>query len=232
MHALLQTGYPQISDLERLPYSQLFRNPTDAEKIHSDSNLHKNHDWYNLCLEEYNSIYERLGLGPSYRWTSFLFSGWKEKHFKHFAREIWLQNLESSKSNSSYVHPRSPLHELLLEFKKSKWKIKIITASPTWAIQVTTPELGLDESDVFGMNLVIKNDLTTSEIIEPYPYGEGKVETILKNFGQKPDIAFGDTINDFPMLKAASRLGVLFDRGNSELNKICRDNNIHVHDWI
>lgn len=232
MHALLQAGYPKLSTQEKLPYDSLFRNPSEAERIHKSSIEKNNHEWYLLCLEEYNFVYESLGLGPSYRWTSFLFSGWSEIPFKDLARSIWLQNLEKSQSTPSYVHPRKPLLDLLLEFKKKNWKIKIITASPTWAIQITTPELGLEPEDVLGMNLRLQKNKTTSEIIEPYPYGDGKVETIQNHFKQMPDIAFGDTINDFPMLQSATQAAVLFNRGNSELNQLCKENNIHVHDWI
>jgi phosphoserine phosphatase len=82
------------------------------------------------------------------------------------------------------------------------------------------------------MNLKLENELTTDQIIEPYPYGQGKVDTILQNFQKKCDISFGDTINDLPMLQSANRIAVLFDRGNVELNEKCKQLGIHVHPWI
>ena len=75
------------------------------------------------------------------------------------------------------------------------------------------------------MNLLEKDGISSVEIAEPYTYGEGKVKALLERVGANADLAFGDSENDFPLLKSATRFGVLIDKGNSELADKCRSIN-------
>lgn len=220
-------------------YENKFREPKIAKILH----LNKNPQWRDYVFEEYQYIRDTQGLGESYRWSSFIFSGWNEARFRSLCRNIWLEHQKGYQENPKHyqtypipypmkVHPREPLLALLLDLKKLGWTIQIVTASPAWAVEETTPELGLKKEDVIGMQLET-NPLgkTKATILEPYPYGEGKVIAILKKFGKTPDIAFGDTINDLPMLSNA-KLGVLFQRGFTELNQIAKERGIHIENWI
>lgn len=247
MEFLLENSYPKLWQGESLAYKELFRDPSLAQEIHLQRS---GIEWKEYVLQEYAHIFDSKGLGESYRWSSFIFSGWEEDLFRDMARKLWLENLERYKENPglhrSYpvtteiaVHPREPLLELVHNFQKKNWEILIVTASPSWAIQETTPELSLDKSSVLGMNLIQKPNpknpsqmITTPEIIEPYPYGKGKVQAILNKTGKSADISFGDTINDYPMLISSSQFAVLFNRNNLELNEACRKAGIHIHDWI
>jgi phosphoserine phosphatase len=238
MEYLLRNHFPK--NMEPILIESLFRDSKQAVNIHENS---QGNEWRDYVFQEYNFIRETQGLGPSYRWSSFIFSGWTESKFRELSRKIWLDNLEAyNKDPNSYktyplhaemkVHPREPLLDLVKKFQAKKWNVKIVTASPQWAVEEATPELGLTRSDVLGMILKMNGDLTTHEIIEPYPYGEGKVEAIQKHIGLKCDISFGDTINDYPMLLSAKRQAVLFERGYTELNLAAGENGIAVHPWI
>lgn len=247
MEFLLENSYPKLWQGESLPYQELFRDPSLAQTIHLQRS---GVEWKEYVLKEYLHIHDTKGLGESYRWSSFIFSGWEENLFRDMARKLWLENLDRYKENPAFhrshpspignaVHPREPLLDLVYNFQKKNWEILIITASPTWAIQETTAELGLEKSSVLGMNLLQKPNsknpsqmITTPEIIEPYPYGEGKVQAIFNRTGKSADIAFGDTINDYPMLISSSQFAVLFNRNNLELNEACKKAGIHIHDWI
>lgn len=243
MLALLEMGYPK-SDV--FLYETYFRDPEKAAKAHqSDPNL-----WKSFVLEEYSHVFQTKGLGDSYRWSSFLFAGWSEKEFRDLARKIWIQEWEKTKDlletqklremELDTVHPRFPLLDLVHRLQEKGWDAWIVTASPTWAIQECTPELGIQKENVLGMNLTLETKngsssaypRTSPKIIEPYPYGEGKVSAIQKFIQKEYDLAFGDTINDIPMLAKASQKGILFDRKNEAWNNLAKNLGIHIHPWI
>jgi len=221
-------------------YEKLFRSPSVAKDLH----VSRDKRWRDYVFEEYSYIRDTRGLGASYRWSSFLFSGWEESEFRSLARKIWEENLRSYQMNPSFykkypypfpmkVHPREPLLDFLLELKSLGWIVNIVTASPAMAVEEATPKLGLSRSDVIGMQLCFNSlGRTTAEIIEPYPFGTGKVEAILKKFSRYPDLAFGDTVNDLAMLQSATRLGILFQRGYTDLNEKAQEQNIYIEEWI
>jgi phosphoserine phosphatase len=229
MNQLLFQLFPDTKITTQAHYQKLFRNPKEAEKLHNSRN---GQNWMDYCIEEYLFIRDTQGLGESYRWTSFIFMGWTIENFKNFCKDLWTTQIRDSKKDPSFVHPREPLQKLIFSLLEKNWNVKILTSSPTWAISEAAQDFGLNQNDVFGMNLKLENQLTTDQIIEPYPYGKGKVDTIFQNFHQNCDISFGDTINDLPMLQSATRIAVLFDRGNVELNEKCKELGIHVHPWI
>lgn len=245
MEHLLRRGYPHF--MSPSLYEELFRDSHLARSIHKEAvaSAHGNLtiEWRDFVFREYDFVRNSQGLGASYRWSSFIFSGWKESKFRELSRSIWLENLRGYQASpvtyQTYplpspmmVHPREPLLELIREFRAKSWKVKIVTASPTVAVEEATPELGLERSDVLGMNLEYEDSISTHRIIEPYPYGEGKVAAIEMYLHSVCDIAFGDTINDYPMLLSAKRQAVLFDRGYQELNQAALENGIEVHPWI
>lgn len=243
MEALLVQSFPRVDRLGTALYQERFRDPDLAQSLHTSQAPSAGKKWRDFVLEEYDFIRTSQGLGASYRWSSFLFSGWEERPYREFSRRIWLENLAEYRKNPPHfhtypmpsgmaVHPREPVLDLVREFQKKGWKIAIITASPTWTIQEATPELGLPKDSVFGMNLEVSGGVCTPTILEPYPYGEGKVAAIRQNFHQDCDVAFGDTINDFPMLASARQMAVLFNRGYEDLNRDCRERGIHVVNWI
>lgn len=240
MDELLLRGYPH--GLQDSDYQEIFRDPISAKLAHQG-----NHEktWLEFVFQEYLFIRETQGLGVSYRWSSFIFFGWKEDDLRTISRDIWLDHLATYQSNPKHyqnyplpkkmaVHPREPVLKFIQEFQSKNWEIKIVTASPTWVVQEATQELGLHKTDVMGMDLVLdENQRTTRTIIEPYPYGDGKVLAIEKNLGRMPDIVFGDSINDLPMLISAKKQGVLFDRGYEDLTQDIKAHpHILLHPWI
>lgn len=242
---LLENGYPENWDTEFCNFQKLFSDPSLAESEYRKARaIGDFHPWKDYVFSEYLSVRDREGLGGSYRWSSFIFSGWTESDFRTLSRRIWFENLTRYNENRAYyrsypmppdmaVHPREPLLDLVEAFLEKSWTVQIVTASPSFAVQETTAELGLTKEDVIGMDLVMDDSGKTTPVIrEPYPYGEGKVSAIHNKFSRKPDISFGDTINDYPMLLSATKKAVLFDRGYSELNEKTKNTSILLHPWI
>lgn len=172
----------------------------------------KNPDAFSaLIWKKYNSILETAGTEFAYRWSSFLFSGWEPLALKEKAIEVWKDSIEKKQ-----LSPFPEMVSILRLLLDNNWKPYIVTSSPTLIIQPIASLFQIQEDSVLGMNLVIEQNLTTALIHEPFTYGEGKVRAIEAAIGTGYELAFGDSKNDFPMLKRA-KMGVLLHRGNEEL---------------
>lgn len=170
-----------------------------------------------LVWDEYEKKIRFEGMESAYRWSSFLFSGWKKEDFIKYTNFVWKNSIEQKR-----ISIYSALLKLINFLKKNDWEIVVVTASPTWAIEAVIANFGLTPKQILGMNLELKNGYTTSKIIEPYTYGEGKVKAIQNHFGKTPDLAIGDSMNDLPML-SASKLAIVLDRGRyPEFISSCR----------
>lgn len=217
MNYLLRDGLTKVTE----DISGLFRNESYALAVW----LNRDKDpkaLEKLVLDEYEFHLVDKGLEFAYRWTSFIFSGWKAEEFNEYSLSVWKRELESEEWAS--VHPYPEMQSLLNFLHRKNWETYIITASPAGAIKTVAFAFGIKPENVLGMELVIENGQSTSKIIEPYTYGEGKVAMIKSVIGKAPDLAFGDSINDLPMLKFAKQ-GVLIDKGNTDLANNCRDFN-------
>jgi phosphoserine phosphatase len=211
MMQLVQEGLEKVSsDIEEfLPNAKML--PRDNPLLLSE-----------IIWKRYESILKTEGMETAYRWTSFLFSGWTPDEFESKSLKVWIQKCKDKK-----IYPYAPMISLIEFLKENHWKIFIITASPTIAIQSVLPIFGLEKNCVLGMNLKIEKNTLSSIIQDPYTYGNGKVEAYQRISQKKLDLAFGDTRNDLPLLKFAEK-GVLIDRGNQELRAECEDLGISI----
>ena len=175
-----------------------------------------------IIWKRYESILKTEGMETAYRWTSFLFSGWTPDEFESKALKVWNQKCKDKK-----IYPYAPMISLIEFLKLNHWTIYVITASPTIAIQSVLPIFGLEKNCVLGMNLKVVENKLSSIILDPYTYGNGKVEAYQNNSKNRLDLAFGDTRNDLPLLRFARR-GILIDRGNQELRVECKGLGIYI----
>ncbi len=190
-----------------------FQDPQNASKILS---LRNSEEVYRLIQKEYSFMLKNYGLESAYRWTSFLFSGWTDVKMKEYSEGHWGLSLKSGR-----IKVFSEVKNLLGFLRENGWEIWIVTASPEPAIRAVAHHFQISEANVFGMKLDYDSEgRGTEQISEPYTYGEGKVKRFHSETGHYPDLSFGDSINDFPLLQN-SKSGVFFDRGNEEtLNHI------------
>lgn len=198
MMQFVREGLPHVKNLEEIV--------PDAIPFRKDPNALSEIIW-----KKYNSILETAGTEFAYRWSSFLFSGWEPSALKAKAMEVWKDSIEKK-----ILFPFPEMVSILQLLLDNHWKPYIVTSSPTLIIQPIATLFQIPEDSVLGMNLVIELNLTTALIHEPFTYGEGKVRAIEAAIGTGYELAFGDSKNDFPMLKRA-KMGVLLHRGNEEL---------------
>lgn len=202
-------------------FSHLFSSPLEAEKLFEEKNNIKITEFIN---KEYETILETKGLEFAYRWTSFIFSGFTPSEFKEISLNVWREGIAKRE-----IYPYPAMLQMIKFLKQNHWKVYIVTASPSFAIEIISREFNISSDNVIGMNLELDDEIhMTPKIIEPYTYGEGKVEAFLKKTGKLPDLSFGDTINDFPLLQKSEK-AVLIDRNKyPDLVEKCKNSGILI----
>jgi phosphoserine phosphatase len=171
--------------------------------------------------DEYTQILNNKGTEFAYRWTSFLFSGYSLNDLQMKSKKIW-NELLNSKSIEIFTEMVEVIHYLQFH----NWNVYIVTASPTICIQSVCDSFSINPNHVLGMDLDFEFGFTSKTIIEPFTYGHGKTQKLELVVQNLPDISFGDSENDFPMLCAAKEKGILIEKNDNKFNAKCIENNI------
>ncbi len=210
MNKIILDGLPKL----KTNFENYFQNKILAKLIF-ESRFDNPKQFSIFINEEYLQIQNQIDVETSYRWSSFIFSGYKKSELRNFSREVW--NNEKSKSDSKEkVQIFQDMINLIFYLKKKSWLVYIITASPEEIIKEIAEEFGIPEQNVIGMNLVEESGILTDKILEPYTYGLGKVISFKTRTGKTPDLCFGDSMNDFELLSSAKLKGVALDKGNKD----------------
>lgn len=130
------------------------------------------------------------------------------------------------------------LIDLLL---KNNVKIKIITASISWAVHPGARYLGLENSSVIGVETSVDNGVVTSKQNGVITYKAGKVEAYQNQNSIKPFLASGNSEGDLNLLEYASHLRLVVSAANREdrlykteyqLQLIAKERNWFFHRFI
>jgi phosphoserine phosphatase len=93
------------------------------------------------------------------------------------------------------------MKELIANLREYRFEIWILTASPELLYQkFFSEELGLLNINIVGAKCVIKDGVTTGEIILPIPQDDGKASTIETFIKARPLIVGGNSRGDMDML--------------------------------
>lgn len=211
--------------------------PKDISLFFRDKHLWKDHtklsfsEKEHLVWEEYAYQLKEFGIERGYRWTSFIFQGLTKEDYYEVSRRAWA--LVNQPDKESGVFPQVEMKDLIQYLNHHNWKVFIVTASPEPGIAAIAHHFPVFESHVIGMRQVLdENKKYTHELIEPYTYGEGKVKAIEERIGEYPDLVFGDSFNDYPMLNKAKEFGVAIDKGDPEFVKACSSQGILIQPYF
>ncbi|TGK84623.1 haloacid dehalogenase-like hydrolase [Leptospira noumeaensis] len=184
-----------------------------------------------LIWEEYSYQLKEYGIETGYRWTSFIFQGMNQNEYYEVSRRTWERvNIPNSDSG---VFPQVEMKDLIGYLNYHHWTVYIVTASPEPGIAAVSHFFPVEESKVIGMRQELGEDGKYShKLIEPYTYGDGKVKAIEERIGVYPDLAFGDSFNDYPMLCRAKQMAVGINRDNPEFAKACSEKGIYVQPYF
>lgn len=99
------------------------------------------------------------------------------------------------------------MKQLIANLKEYGFEVWILTASPEILYQkFVAEEFGISNVNVVGAKCVIKNGVTTGEIIPPIPQDDGKAHTIETFIKARPLIVGGNSRGDMDMINESAGL--------------------------
>lgn len=223
--------------MEELLHEGLKFVPKDLSVFFRDKELWKDHtaiqttEKERLIWEEYSYQLKEYGIERGYRWTSFIFQGMNKEEYYEVSRRAWER--VNIPDRDSGVFPQVEMKDLIAYLNHHDWTVYIVTASPEPGIAAIAHLFPVEESKVIGMRQELGGDgKFTHRLIEPYTYGEGKVKAIEERIGVYPDLAFGDSFNDYPMLCRATQMAVAINRDNPEFASACSAKGIFIQPYF
>lgn len=155
--------------------------------------------YHSNSFDEYEVRAQVTGL-EAYKWLLKALAGISESDLKemsfHFMQDYFVD----------YIYPAQ--RKLVADLKKLDVDVWVVSASNQWLVQSGVIHLGIHPSHAIGIRLEVKNGLITDNILEPFPFREGKVSAIKQFIGEKPKLVFGDSGGDIPMLEDSDGLSV------------------------
>jgi phosphoserine phosphatase len=126
--------------------------------------------------------------------------------------------------------------------KALQFKIYIVTASITWAVEPAAELFGLSKDCVLGVQTKIKNGLVTDERDGVITYREGKSEALLAKTGGRPPLfVAGNTEGDLFLLESAARLRLVIASADPKdshyateqsMQKLARERGWYRHSFL
>ncbi len=104
-------------------------------------------------------------------------------------------------------------------------EVWIVSASNRWIIAEAGPFMGFRPEETLGISLEVHDGVLTSKAQHPVTCNAGKVEAIDVHIGQRPLLAFGDSLGDLEMLEYAQFPFVIGEtaKPNAPLIKIAKE---------
>lgn len=111
----------------------------------------------------------------------------------------------------SYGNKTYPeMKQLVANLKEYGFEVYILTASPEFLYQkFVSEEYGIPVTNVVGAKCVVKEGVTTGEIIPPIPQDDGKAHTIETFIKARPLIVGGNSRGDMDMLNESVGLKIV-----------------------
>jgi phosphoserine phosphatase len=102
------------------------------------------------------------------------------------------------------------MKQLIANLKEYGFEVWILTASPEQLYQkFVAEEFGISPINVVGAKCVVKNGVTTGEIIPPIPQDDGKAHTIETFIKARPLIVGGNSRGDMDMINESTGLKIV-----------------------
>jgi phosphoserine phosphatase len=93
---------------------------------------------------------------------------------------------------------------LIEELRRRGWEIYVVSASNRWSIEVAVEPLGISATHVLALDVEAEGGKLTDHVRRPIPTLEGKPALLRNAAGRAPDLAFGNSVLDLPLLLTAA----------------------------
>ena len=84
-----------------------------------------------------------------------------------------------------------------------KWDVYVVSASNRWSVEVGAKRLGVSAARVIGLSVLVEGGKLTDHVVQPVPTLQGKPDLLRQLAGRDPDLAFGNSVLDLPLLLAS-----------------------------
>jgi phosphoserine phosphatase len=122
-----------------------------------------------------------------------------------------LINLGNATFQQKYQHKFFPaIQQLIHTLQRHGFEVWVVSASPEFVYQgFVSQALGIPVTHVIGIKSVVKNGITTDEIIPPIAQADGKVDAIATRIKAQPLFAAGNSKDDIEMLQYSKDLRMI-----------------------
>ncbi len=122
-----------------------------------------------------------------------------------------LENIGKDYYNRNYQGKFYPeMKPLIANLNRFGFEVWVITASPEFLYQgFVSEELDIPKNRIIGVKSVVRNGVTTDELVVPTPQDAGKAETIETYIKEKPLLVVGNSRSDMEMMNTSVGLKMI-----------------------
>ncbi len=212
------------------------------EDLVSKIDFDTHHELYPALVAELNSIYMRKlireGKYAAYSWAVLLHVGIEVDELEHLSALAIREELQTPRIHEEWtnlkgkpvsiergIRPFQEIFKIMDWLKEREFEIWVVSASNWWTVKVAAGSIfSVPPERIIAMRNKVDKGIMSNIIDPPVMYREGKREGIVRDIGESPVVAFGDTVTDIEMLEFAD-VGVALDRGNKEFKAAALKNN-------
>lgn len=139
---------------------------------------------------------------PLLRAMTFCYAGWSEGEWRAFGARLF-RDLIAPRVYETTV-------PLLGAIRERGFRLAVVSGSARVLVEECLRELGFADVPVFGIDVERDGDVASARMRRPLTWEQGKLEALAPTLAGAPlEVAFGDTLGDLHLLRAARSLRVL-----------------------
>ncbi|HEY3175373.1 MAG TPA: HAD family hydrolase [Candidatus Polarisedimenticolia bacterium] len=124
--------------------------------------------------------------------------------------DLYAHSVEAIASSDELTRMREGEPRLMIDrIRCLGFRAIVVSGSPRWAVEVAVRPIGIEPGDIIAGQVAVVHGVLTDGIIEPLPYGRGKIQAILRRYGTVPRVCLGNSLGDLAMFRATSDLRIL-----------------------
>lgn len=183
-----------------------------------------------------------VAFGPqaTFDWAATLFAGLRPAQLRQLAadaferelsREIEVVRAQSADGiplrMNRGIRTCAAATSMLSTMRDANADLWVVSATNRWALEAIAPRFGLRADRILANGCIETNGRITRRRDGPTTWHDGKVAAFEARHGRAPDVVVGDSVSDAPLMRTATRLAVLIDRGDEALRREAID-----RDWV
>lgn len=134
----------------------------------------------------------------AYSWLPVWNAGNRESDLQQWCDEFFEKSFRKNRFE--------PMFALVNELQHAHFEVWIVSASIRWAVAAGVKTLGIPMDNIIAASVHVQDGVLTSNLIEPFPYREGKVAQIKRHIKDTPLFGAGNTYWDKDMLSICKGL--------------------------